>query len=93
MVGKCKCLLCWNACFHVTKVIGSRIFAYFDGNHRNLELRIREGVAQVYLNAMYSKGSIQEIVDSDPDLNIPEWYDKGFVSFAADSWSSEIEDE
>jgi len=76
-----------------TKVIGSRMFVYFDGNHRNLELRIKEGIAQVYLNAMYAAGSLQEIVDSDPDLKIPTWYREGFVSYSMDPWSSRIEDE
>jgi len=76
-----------------TKVIGSRMFVYFDGNHRNLELRIKEGIAQVYLNAMYTTGSLQEIVDSDPDLQVPTWYREGFVSYSMDPWSSRIEDE
>ena len=77
----------------VTKVIGSRIFAYFDGNHRNMEWQLKEGIARVYLNAMYSKGSLQEIVDSEPDLEIPEWYQEGFVSFTGSAWNSQIEDE
>lgn len=76
-----------------TKVIGSRMFVYFDGNHRNLELRIKEGIAQVYLNAMYSQGSLQEIVDSDPDLKIPTWYREGFTSYTQGAWTSRIEDE
>ena len=76
-----------------TKVIGSRIFLYFDGNHRNMELKIKQGIAHVFLNAMYSKGSLQEIVDSDPDLKVPTWYKEGFVSYAGDAWNSMIEDE
>ena len=76
-----------------TKVIGSRIFVFFDGNHRNLELKIKEGIAHVFLNAMYSKGSLQEIVDSDPDLKVPNWYKEGFVSYAGDAWNSLMEDE
>lgn len=77
----------------VTKVIGSRIFVYFDGNHRNLELKIKQGIAHVFLNAMYNRGSLQEIVDSDPDLKVPTWYKEGFVSYAGDAWNSYIEDE
>ena len=76
-----------------TKVIGSRMFVFFDGNHRNLQLRIKEGIAQVYLNAMYAPGGLQEIVDSDPDLKIPTWYREGFVSYSMDPWSSRIQDE
>jgi len=76
-----------------TKVIGSRVFLYFDGNHQHLERDVKEGVAQVYLNAMYSKGSLQEVVDSDPDLLVPEWYSDGFASYAGADWDSYMEDE
>ena len=76
-----------------TKVIGSRIFVYFDGNHRNLERKIKKGIAQVYFNAMYSQGSLQEIIDSDPDLNVPTWYREGFVSYSGSNWDFLIEDE
>ena len=76
-----------------TKVIGSRIFVYFDGNHRHLQRRIKEGITQVYINAMYSKGSIQEIVDSDPDLQIPQWYQDGLPSYVGGKWDALMEDE
>ncbi len=76
-----------------TKVIGSRIFLYFDGNHQNMERRIKEGIAQVFLNAMYVKGSLQEIIDSDPELAVPTWYKEGFASFAGASWDPLMEDE
>ena len=76
-----------------TKVIGSRLFVFFDGNHRSLKRLIREGIAQVYLNSMYSKKGLQKIVDSDPDLEIPNWYLKGFVSYVGDYWNPHIEDE
>lgn len=76
-----------------TKVIGSRMFVFFDGNHQNLQRRIKEGIAHVYFNSMYSKKGLQEIVDSDPDLDIPDWYIEGFVSYAGNSWDYLIEDE
>jgi len=77
----------------VTKVIGSRLFVFFDGNHRNLEDDLRKGITQVYLNAMYAQAGLQSIIDSDPDLNLPEWYNDGFVSYSKARWDSEIEDE
>jgi len=76
-----------------TKVIGSRVFVYFDGNHLNLQRRIKEGIAQVYINAMYAKGSIQGIVDSDPDLEIPQWYQEGLPSYVGGEWDALMEDE
>ena len=68
------------------KVIGSRIFVYFDGNHQNLLSKIKQGIAQVYFNSMYSADGLQEIINSNPDLDIPQWYLKGFVSYANSHW-------
>lgn len=76
-----------------TKVIGSRVFVYFDGDHQQLLRKIKSGIAQVYFNSMYSRNGLQEIIDSDPDLEIPKWYLKGFTSYAASQWDPYIEDE
>ncbi len=76
-----------------TKVIGSKIFVYFDGNHQNLERRIREGIAEVFFNSMYHPGGLQEIVTSDPDLDLPQWFKLGFFSYAGATWDYLIEDE
>jgi len=54
---------------------------------------LRPNTKQVYLNAMYSQGSLQEIVDSDPDLKIPTWYREGFTSYTQGAWTSRVEDE
>ncbi|MFZ1635020.1 MAG: hypothetical protein WAT43_14150, partial [Chitinophagales bacterium] len=35
-----------------TKIIGNKIFIYFDGNHQHLRKQIREGVGKVLINAM-----------------------------------------
>lgn len=76
-----------------TKVIGSRIFVYFTGNHQDLQRKIREGIARVFFNSMYSKGGLQEVVVSDPDLKTPTWYQEGFYSYVKSSWDFLIEDE
>ena len=75
------------------KVIGSRIFVYFDGNHRNLQNDIKNGIAHVYVNSMYAPNGLQSVIQSDPDLNLPKWYQKGFVSYAGSQWNPYIEDE
>lgn len=62
-----------------TKVIGSRIFVYFDGNHKNLERDLKTGIAHVYINSMYAPNGLQSVIESDPDLEVPTWYRKGFV--------------
>lgn len=76
-----------------TKIVGNKMFVYFDGNHQNLRLKIREGIARVYFNHMLFGSSFQEIVQNALLMNIPEWFKSGIVSYAATTWDIQTEEE
>lgn len=76
-----------------TKIIGNKMFVYFDGNHQNLRRQIREGIASVYLSAMQFGDSFQEVLQNAVLLNLPEWYKRGIISYMGTYWSSDIDDE
>ncbi len=76
-----------------TKIVGNKMFVYFDGNHAHLREQIREGIARVYLNAILFGSSIQEIVQNAVLLKLPEWYKEGVVNYATQPWDSELDDE
>jgi hypothetical protein len=76
-----------------TKIVGNKMFVYFDGNHTNLRKKIREGIATVYLNNMLFGTNIQEVIQNAILLNIPDWYKQGIVAYAASNWNHYIEDE
>lgn len=76
-----------------TKILGKKMFVYFDGNHQNLRRNIRKGIASVYLNAMLFGANLQEIVQNAITLNLPDWYKEGLVSYASEEWSSDLDNE
>lgn len=76
-----------------TKIIGNKMFVYFNGDHNHLRKQIREGIAGVYLNSLLYGGSIQEQVQSALLLKLPAWFNEGLVSYCGNRWSSDIEDE
>jgi len=76
-----------------TTIIGNKMFVYFDGNHRDLRQQIRKGIANAYLNAMYARNNLQEIVQSSLSLNLPEWYAQGIVEYLSNDWNHLVEDE
>ena len=76
-----------------TKTVGNKMFVYFDGNHKNLRRQIREGIADVFLNSMFSNGSLQQMVQSAIKLNVPTWYERGIISYAGVAWDELIDDE
>lgn len=76
-----------------TKIIGNKMFVYYDGNQQNLRRQIREGIASVYLSAMQFGDNFQEIVQNAVLLNLPEWYKRGIISYVGSSWNTKVDDE
>lgn len=75
-----------------TKVVGNKVFVFFDGNHLHLRSQIREGVAGVLLNSMLYGANLQEIVSNAVLLNLPSWYTSGLTAYCGEEWSPEHDD-
>jgi len=76
-----------------TKIVGNKMFVYFDGNHEHLRQEIKKGIATVYFNNMLFGSNLQEIIQNAVLMNIPDWYKQGVISYAASNWNYLIEDE
>ena len=76
-----------------TKILGNKMFVYFDGDHQNLRNSIREGIAGVYLESMLYGSNLQEIVQNAVLLNLPDWYKTGLVSYLGSEWNEVIDNE
>ena len=72
-----------------TKIVGNKIFVYFNGDHNHLRRQIREGIASVYLNAMLFGSNLQEIVQNAVMMNLPEWFKQGLIAYVGEEWSTE----
>ena len=76
-----------------TKIVGNKMFVYFNGDHTHLRQQIREGVASVYLNAMLFGSNLQEIVQNAVMMNLPLWFKEGLISYVGKEWSTEMDNE
>ena len=74
-----------------TKIVGNKVFIYFNGDHNHLRQQIRQGIASVYLNAMLFGSNLQEIVQNAVMMNLPQWFKEGLVSFVGDEWNSDLD--
>ncbi|MFK7936004.1 MAG: BamA/TamA family outer membrane protein [Saprospiraceae bacterium] len=74
-----------------TKIVGNKMFVFFDGNHNNLRRDVREGIATVYINQMLFGSNLQEIVQNAVMMNLPEWFKQGLVGYVGEEWSTEID--
>lgn len=76
-----------------TKIVGNKIFVFFDGNHNHLRKQIRSGIASVFLNAMLFGSNLQEIVQNAVMMNLPAWFKDGLVAFVGEEWNTELDNE
>ena len=75
----------------VTRIAGSKIILYYEGDHAKLDAQIRAGVAQVLINQMMYGGSVRDMVKNNTLLNLPEWYTKGLIDYVSTDWNSDID--
>lgn len=74
-----------------TKIVGNKVFVYFNGDHDHLRKQVREGIASVYLDAMLFGSNLQEIVQNALMMNLPEWFKEGFIAYVGQDWSTELD--
>ena len=74
-----------------TKVVGNKVFVFFDGNHNHLRAQIREGVAGVLINSMLFGTNLQEIVQNAVLLNLPGWYTNGLMAYCGEEWNTDLD--
>ena len=75
----------------ITRIIGNKIFIYFDGDHQHLRNQLRSGIAKLCLQNMMYGGSVQEVLQNAVLLNLPLWYTNGLAAYAGQGWTPENE--
>lgn len=75
----------------VTKIMGSKIFVYYEGDHSSFDDQIRSGLAQIVLHQLMYGGNWKDVLKNNTLLNLPEWYLNGFISYVGKGWSTEID--
>jgi len=75
----------------VTHIVGSKVFLYFEGDHKKFERQIRAGIAQIMLNQLLYGSHITAKIKNSALLSLPEWYLQGLVSFLSEDWNTEID--
>jgi hypothetical protein len=75
----------------LTRIVGNKMFIYFNGNHRDLREQIRQGLATIMVNDMMYGGNLQEVLQNAVLLNLPSWFTDGLISYLAEGWNPELD--
>jgi len=74
-----------------TRIVGSKVFVYFEGDHKKLDDQIKSGISQVLLNQMMYGGNWKEVLKNSTLLNLPSWYTEGLISYASQDWDADLD--
>lgn len=72
-----------------TKLVNNKMVVYFNGDHENLKLQIRQGIARTLLENQLFGDDIGEFASNHALLDLPQWLTDGYVSYIAERWSTE----
>jgi hypothetical protein len=71
------------------KIVGSKMFTYYEGNHDMLERQIRENLARVLFAQLVYGGNWKDVLKNSTLLAVPKWFEEGIIAYAANGVSSE----
>lgn len=70
-----------------TKIIGDKVFIYFDGNLEKMKQDLRYAITVWIINNYMYSGSAKDAIKNNAVLNLPDWYVKGLAEFMAEGWT------
>jgi hypothetical protein len=83
----------WQNTGGVTKLVNNKMLVYFDGNHANLRRQIRQGIARILVDNLLFGDDLGEFAANQTLLDLPKWLTDGYVAFAAENWSTTLDDD
>lgn len=75
----------------VTRIVGSKVFLFYEGDHKKFDAQIRGAIAQVLLMQMMYGGNWKDVFKNSTLMALPDWYIQGFTSWVANPWDVEVE--
>ncbi len=74
-----------------TRIIGTTIILYFDGNYREFEKQIRRGIATVLVNQLIYGDDLGANIKNSALLYLPKWYVEGLISYVSEDWNTDLD--
>jgi hypothetical protein len=82
----------WQNTGGVTKFVNNKMIVYFNGDHENLRKQIRQGIAKTLVENLLFGDDLGEFASNQALLDLPKWLTDGYVMYAAENWSPELDD-
>ena len=74
----------------VTRIVGSKVFIYFEGDYEKFDRQIEAGILKVLIYQMLYGGNWREVLRNSALLHLPDWYISGLISYLSDPYNPEL---
>lgn len=83
----------WQSSGGTTKLVNNKMLIYYTGDHANLRRQVRSGLAKILLDNILFGDDLGEFAANQALLDLPKWLTDGYVDYAAENWSTELDDQ
>lgn len=83
----------WDNTGGMTKLVNNKVLIYFNGNHADLRLQVRQAIARILVENQLFGDDLSEVASNQALLDLPEWLTEGYIAYAAQNWSPQLDDD
>ncbi len=83
----------WQTTGGTTKLVNNKMIVYYNANHNDLKRQVRQGIARILVDNILFGDDLGEFAANQALLDLPKWLVDGYVEYAAEPWSTELDDE
>ena len=83
----------WQNSGGLTKLVNNKMVLYFNGDHENLRMQVRQGIARILTDNILFGDDIGEVASNAALLDLPKWLTDGYVAYIAQNWSTALDDQ
>ncbi len=76
----------------ISRLVGNKLFIYFNGSHVNLMKTLRAGITSIIINKLIYGENLTDMVKSATIGELPDWYYLGLVSFLTENQNTLLAD-
>jgi Tol biopolymer transport system component len=83
----------WQTTGGITKLVNNKMVVYFNGDHNNLRIQVRQGIARILVENILFGDDLGEFAANQALLDLPQWLTDGYIEYAAENWNTVLDDQ
>ncbi|HXD76739.1 MAG TPA: hypothetical protein VN616_02970 [Puia sp.] len=82
----------WQTTGGITKLVNNKMVLYYNGDHNNLRIQIREGITRILVENILFGDDLGEFAANQALLDLPQWLTDGYIEYVAENWNTVLDD-